>query len=95
MGMKQIKGKNKGDIVLYALSTCGWCRKTKDLLRELGVEYKFVDVDLLEGKEREEVIEEVERWNPRCSFPTIVINNKGIVGYDEQKIRGAIGRELH
>lgn len=95
MGMKQIKGKNKRNIVLYALSTCGWCRKTKDLLRELSVEYKFVDVDLLEGKERGEIIEEVERWNPQCSFPTIVINNKCIVGYDEQKIRGAIGRELY
>ncbi len=93
--MKQIKGKNKGNIVLYALSTCGWCRKTKDLLRELGVEYKFVDVDHLEGKERGEIIEKVERWNPQCSFPTIVINNKCIVGYDEQKIRGAIGRELY
>jgi len=93
--MKQIKGKNKGDIVLYALSTCGWCRKTKDLLRELGVAYKFVDVDLLEGKERAAIMEEVERWNPQCSFPTIVINNKCIVGYDEQKIRGAIGRELY
>lgn len=75
MGMKQIKGKNKGNIVLYALSTCGWCRKTKDLLRELSVEYKFVDVDLLEEKERAEIIEEVKRWNPQCSFPTIVINS--------------------
>jgi len=93
--MKQINGKNKGNIVLYALSTCGWCGKTKDLLRELSVEYKFVDVDLLEGKERGEIIEEVKRWNPQCSFPTIVINNKCIVGYDEQKIRGAIGRELY
>ena len=92
MEMKHIKGKNKGDIVLYALSTCGWCRKTKDFFRELGVEYKFVDVDLLEGEEREEVMEEVKRWNPQSNFPTIVINNKCIVGYDEQKIRRGIPR---
>jgi len=90
--MKHVKGKKKGNIVLYALSTCGWCRKAKDLLGELGVEYKFVDVDLLEGEEREEIMEEMERWNPQSNFPTIVINNKCIVGYDEQKIRGAIGR---
>ena len=92
MDMKHVKGKKKGNIVLYALSTCGWCSKTKDLLREMGVEYKFVDVDLLEGEEREEIMEEVKRWNPQSNFPTIVINNKCIVGYDEQKIRGAIGR---
>jgi len=91
-GMKHIKGKNKGDIILYALSTCGWCRKTKDLLKDLGAEYKFVDVDLLKGKERKEIMEEVKRWNPQSSFPTVVINNKCIVGYDEQKIRGAIAR---
>lgn len=90
--MKHVSGENRGKIVLYALSTCGWCEKTKKSLNELGVEYSYVDVDLLEGKERESVINEVRRWNPRCSFPTIVANDKTrIVGYDEAKIRKALG----
>ena len=43
---EHVKGKNKGDVKLYALSTCVWCGKTKDLLNELGIEFKFIYVDL-------------------------------------------------
>lgn len=90
--MKHVSGENRGNIVLYALSTCGWCERTKKFLNELGVEYSYVDVDLLEGKERESVINVVRHWNPRCSFPTIVVNEEtSIGGYDEAKIRKAIG----
>ncbi len=84
----RVAGKNKGPVFLYALSTCGWCRKTKGLLDDLGVEYDFVDVDTLTGAERETAVEEIKRWNPQCTFPTLVINNDScIVGFDEEKIR--------
>lgn len=76
--------------MLYALSTCGWCAKTKDLLKELGVEFDFAYVDLLEGKEQDDAMNQVEKWNPSGSFPTLVIgNNKSIVGFREQEIREA------
>jgi glutaredoxin-like protein NrdH len=91
MDMKHVKGKDKGNIMMYALSTCGWCKKTKRLLNEMGVEYDYTDVDLLEGEEKTRVMEELERWNPRRSFPTLVINNECIVGYQEEKIKEAIG----
>jgi len=29
MAMTHVDGKNKGKIMLYALSTCVWCKKTK------------------------------------------------------------------
>jgi len=90
--MKHIDGENRGSIVLYALSTCGWCKKTKALLNELGVAYDYVDVDLLTGKDLNEAQDEIERYNPRLSFPTIVIYGKEtIVGFDEEKIRKAVG----
>lgn len=91
MDMKHVKGKDKGHIVMYALSTCGWCKKTKRLLEKLGVEYYYTDVDLLEGEDRAKTMEELERWNPRRSFPTLVIKNECIVGYQEDKIKEAIG----
>jgi glutaredoxin-like protein NrdH len=91
MDIKHVKGKNKGNIMMYALSTCGWCKKTKRLLNEMGVEYDYTDVDLLQGEERAQAIKELERWNPRRSFPTLVINNECIVGYKEDKIKEAIG----
>lgn len=92
MEMKHIKGENRGHIFLYALSTCVWCKKTKRLLNELEVDYYYIDVDLLGGEEKTKKMEELERWNPKRSFPTLVINNKKcIVGYKEEEIREAIG----
>ena len=88
MGIKHVSGKNKGTVMLYALSTCGWCNKTKELLREIGVEFDYEYVDLLEGKEQDEAMNTVERFNPSGSFPTLVINDKKcIVGFKEQEIR--------
>jgi len=90
--MEHVDGKDKGTIVLYALSTCGWCAKTKDLLREIGVAFDYTFVDLLDGKEQEDAITLVEKYNPSGSFPTLVINNKKtIVGFREQEIREALG----
>jgi len=86
-----VEGKNKGNIMLFALSTCGWCKKTKKLLNELGVEYHFVDVDLLKGEQRDETLNELEGWNPRCTFPTLVINDKCIVGFKEEEIKEVLG----
>jgi len=85
--MKHVAGKNKGQIILYALSTCIWCRKTKELLDHLGVEYNYADVDLLEGEEKTTATEDVRKLNPRCSFPTLSINGECIAGFNEQKIR--------
>jgi len=86
-----VDGKDKGSIRLFALSTCVWCRKTKRLLDSLAVAYDYVYTDLLSSNERNEVLDEVEKWNPRVSFPTIVINNeKAIVGFKENQIREAI-----
>lgn len=78
--------------MLYALSTCGWCAKTKDLLREMGVAFDFTYVDLLDGREQDDAMAMVERYNPSGSFPTLVIGNKrAIIGYREQEIREALG----
>jgi len=92
MKMEHVPGRNKGKIVLFALSTCGWCGKTKDLLNKLGVEYSFVFVDLLSLDEREEAFTEMQRHNPRGSFPTLVIDDRRvIVGYREEEITRELG----
>lgn len=92
MAMEHVEGKNKGNVVLYALSTCGWCKKTRMLLEELDIEYDYVYVDLTEGAERSRVIEDVQKWNPQLSFPTVVINGKDvIVGFKEDEIKEKLG----
>ncbi|MCE5213715.1 MAG: glutaredoxin family protein [Methanobacterium sp.] len=91
MPMKHVNGDNKGELVLYALSTCGWCKKTRLLLEDLKVEFKYIYVDLLEGEERNEIIEQVKKYNSQLSFPTLVINNeKTIIGFKEEEIRESL-----
>lgn len=86
-----VKGKSRGSVDLYALSTCIWCRKTRNLLEDLGVAFNYVYVDLLEEDDRDTVMQELEKWNPRRSYPTLVLNNKTcIVGFKEEEIREAL-----
>jgi glutaredoxin-like protein NrdH len=88
MNFTHVDGKDLGKILLYALSTCPWCNKTKKFLDDNGISYDYIDVDLLAGEERETTIQAVTKWNPRCSFPTIVINDsKCIVGFDEKEMK--------
>jgi glutaredoxin len=88
MVIEHVNGKKRGKVMLYALSTCGWCARTKELLRELGIEFEYTYVDLLEGQEQDDAMNAVEKWNPSGSFPTLVINEKkSIVGFKEQEIR--------
>jgi glutaredoxin len=89
--MNRVEGDDRGRIKLFTLSTCIWCKKTKALLKELGVGYEYVDLDLLTGVQREEALEELKRFNPGCSFPSLVIDdNRCIVGFKEEEIREAM-----
>ena len=81
----------RGEVTLYTLSTCPWCKRTKRLLSDNGVAYKFVDVDLLNGDEADRVVAEIGRLNPMRSFPTVIINGKVIAGFQEERIREALG----
>ena len=91
MKLKQVSGEDQGKVVLFALSTCGWCKKTKRLLNDLGVEYSYVDIDQLKEDEKTEAVNELKKWNPKCSFPTLVIDDENcIVGFKEDEIKEAI-----
>ncbi|MBI4650934.1 glutaredoxin family protein [Candidatus Desantisbacteria bacterium] len=86
--MQKVPGINRGKVVLYALSTCIWCKKTRELLDKMKVEYSYIYMDELDNEVEAKFKEELEKWNPKCSFPTVVINNKEcIVGFDEAAIK--------
>jgi glutaredoxin-like protein NrdH len=83
-----ITGINKGKVVMYGLSTCIWCKMTRQLLTDLGVDFDYIYVDLLSGKERDNITDEIERFNPLGSYPMIVIDRKkAILGFNEKEIR--------
>ena len=79
------------EIKVFSLSTCSHCKSTKKFLSDCTVKYEFIDVDMLEGDERKAILEDVKKFNPKCSFPTIIIGEKVIVGFKEDKIKEALG----
>lgn len=89
---KHIEGKEKGKVIIYTLSTCIWCKKTKNLLKDLGIAYSYIDVDQLEGEDRQEVMDQMKKHNPDGGFPTMVIDDSEcIVGFDKNKITEQLG----
>jgi glutaredoxin-like protein NrdH len=76
----------------FALSTCGWCKKTKRFLDAHNVNYEIDYVDLLSGAEKARAMAEMERWNPRRTFPTVVVDDsKAVVGFREDRLREVLG----
>jgi len=81
-------------VKLHALSTCGWCRKTKRFLDDNDVDYEYEYLDLLTGNERVRALAEVEQYNRRKSFPTLVVQNDDthvVIGYKESRLREVLG----
>jgi glutaredoxin len=85
-----VEGTDKGDILVYGLSTCVWCKKAKSFFEAQGIAYDYIFVDLLESDERDKVLDEIAKWNPKVSFPTIVINDSCVVGFKEEEILGCL-----
>lgn len=78
-------------VKMYSLSTCSHCKATKKFLGDCNVAYDATDVDLLKGDEKQLVISEVIKYNPNRSFPTIIIGDKVIIGFNEKALREALG----
>lgn len=93
---KHVDGENVADIKLFALSTCGWCKKTRMYLEEEEIAYDYIYVDLTTGGERDEAMRELEKYNPDMSFPTLVINNGEyvIIGYEPEEMAKDLNIEV-
>ena len=79
-------------IKMFALSTCGHCRNTKKWLAEHEINCEIIDVDHLHGEEKKKCIEEMRGYNPRLTFPTIVIDGgeKVLIGYHPDQFEEAL-----
>ena len=89
--VKKVKGRKNVDVFIFTLSTCGWCRKTKEFLKSMGIAYSYVDGDLLSDEDQSEVEKVFEEYETNASFPKIIVDNKTVIsGFDEKELRKAI-----
>ncbi|HUT87111.1 MAG TPA: glutaredoxin family protein [Candidatus Heimdallarchaeota archaeon] len=95
--MPEKRGKVAGThdthhVMFYGLSTCVWCKRTRKFLEEHNVAFEFVYVDLLEGEEKKAAKAQMCNFNPKESFPTLVIDGSPcVVGYKPEEIKKALG----
>jgi len=88
----KVPGKNnKHRVLMYALSTCAWCKLTKQFLKDNKIEYEYVDVDLCSEKDRDRVKKDILSHGGDLNYPTIIIDDKILItGFRKDKISEAL-----
>ena len=83
--------KNENKVILFTLSTCAWCKLVKQFLKENEVEYEYIDIDISEENEKEEIRQIIRDKGGSVSFPTTIIDNKILItGFRKDKIKEAL-----
>jgi len=77
-------------VTMYALSTCPWCRKIKDLLTEHGVPFDFIDYDLADEATQKRIMEELDREGTSL-VPFVRIDGIPVTGYQPDRILELLG----
>ena len=72
-------------VKVYSTPTCPWCKKVKEYLKEKKVDFEDINVaeDQLKAKEMMDK-------SGQMGVPVVEINGKIIVGFDQEKIDGAL-----
>jgi glutaredoxin-like protein NrdH len=85
----KVFGKNnKHKVLLYALSTCGWCKRAKRFLNDNDVEYEYVDVDLCKMEDKKMIRQDIQNRGGILAYPTVIIdNNRLLTGPSPDKLR--------
>lgn len=93
MQFSKISGKNsKHRVVVYALSTCVWCKMTKHFLKDNGIEYEYIDVDLCSEDDKQKIRQEIQSKSGSLNYPTTIVDDKIVItGFRKDKLKEALG----
>jgi glutaredoxin-like protein NrdH len=93
MQLSKVTGKNnKHKVLVYALSTCAWCKMAKQFLKDNNIEYEYIDVDLCNEDEKEQIHHHIRSKGGSFSYPTIIIDdNTLITGFHKDQLKKALG----
>jgi glutaredoxin-like protein NrdH len=80
MNIAKVPGKNtKHKVFLYTLSTCVWCKMTKQFLKDNEVGFEYVDVDLSTEEEKDKIRKEIQAKGGSLNYPTAIIDEKKVI----------------
>jgi glutaredoxin len=92
METKKVAGTKKGHrVLMYAISTCAWCKMTKKYLKDNKVEYEYIDVDLCNDKDRQAIRNDIMKRGGEPNYPIIIVDDKVMInGFRKDKINEAL-----
>ena len=92
METKKVAGAKKDHkVLMYAISTCAWCKMTKKYLNDHKVEYEYIDVDLCGDKDRQAIRNDIVKRGGEPNYPIIIVDNKIMInGFRKDKINEAL-----
>jgi glutaredoxin-like protein NrdH len=93
MEFSKVSGtQNQHKVIVYALSTCVWCKMTKQFLKDHSVEFEYVDVDMCEEGDKQKIRQEIQSKGGSLSYPTTIIDDKIVVtGFRKDQLKEALG----
>jgi glutaredoxin-like protein NrdH len=92
MPFSKVQGKNnKHRVTLYALSTCVWCKMTKQYLKDNNIEFEYIDVDLCNPEEKEQARKTILDKGGALSYPTTIVDDQKIItGFRKDLLKEAL-----
>jgi glutaredoxin len=78
-------------VIMYTLSTCPWCRKTKQLFKDKNIPFEYTDYDLATEDVQEKIMKEIQESGAQLAFPYVKINGSTAVGYNPEKFLQLLG----
>ena len=92
MNISKVSGQNnKHKVFVYALSTCVWCKLTKQYLSDNHIEYEFVDVDLTSEEDKQKIHKTIQDKGGSISYPTTIVDDKMVItGFRKDKLKEAL-----
>lgn len=85
--------RKQHSVVVYALSTCGFCKRALGFLKNNDVDFQYVYVDNLPADVKTSVKQELrERYQIRELFPTLIVDDsKATTGFDPEEWQRQLG----
>ncbi len=72
-------------IFMYTLSTCPWCRKTKQFFKERSIPFDYIDYDLAGEEEQERILKDMSGYGGNTAFPFVKMDEEVIIGYNPER----------